>query len=67
MPIDYHQGVPFEQNISTEKVTRVEVIDYTTTEGGRAFVKWDQTMKVELQVQDDGRTLKIFLTKKENI
>jgi hypothetical protein len=42
------------------KVTRVEVID----DEGRQFVNWDKKNKVELSYQDDGRTLKIFITKK---
>lgn len=42
--------------ISTEnKISRVEVIDST----GRAYVKWN--VKVEQNIQDDGRTLKIFV------
>ena len=40
----------------TEKVTRFEVIDET----GRAYVKYD--VKVEMSYQDEGRTLKVFLT-----
>ena len=43
----------------TDKVTRVEVID----SGGRAYVSWDKDNKVESQLQDDERTLKIFITK----
>lgn len=42
--------------MDTSKLTRVEVIDDT----GRVFSKWQQ--KVVLLVQDDGKTLKIFLT-----
>jgi len=38
------------------KVTRVEVID----NNGRAYTKWDVT-KVEIDLQDDERTLKIFV------
>jgi hypothetical protein len=47
-----------EQNF--EKVTRVEVIDAD----GRSYVKYGVTA-VELSLQDDDRTLKIFLTEKE--
>lgn len=42
-------------------VTRVEVIDET----GRAYVNWNKDNKVSLSYQDDGRTLKIIITKKE--
>ena len=37
-------------------VTRLEVID----NNGRQYVMWD--CKVELSYQDDGKTLKIFVT-----
>jgi hypothetical protein len=40
-----------------EKVTRVEVIDSS----GRGYTKYGVT-GVELSLQDDDRTLKIFLT-----
>lgn len=41
-----------------DKVTRVEVID----ENGRSYVNWKPTNKVELSIQDNGRTLKVFIT-----
>lgn len=37
-------------------VTRVEVIDET----GRAYVKYNRS-DVEISIQDDGRTLKLFV------
>lgn len=43
--------------MKTEKVTRVEVID----EKGRSYVNWKKDNKVELSLQDDGRTLKVFI------
>ena len=58
--------------MNTDKVTRVEVIDHTKTleeGGGRAFTYWSEynngirEPKVELQLQDDGKTLKVFITK----
>jgi hypothetical protein len=42
-----------------DKVNRVEVID----EKGRSYVNWNDQNKVELDYQDGGRTLKIFITK----
>ena len=39
------------------KITRVEVID--DDEGGRVYSKWD--VRVQTDIQDDGRTLKIFV------
>jgi hypothetical protein len=47
-----------EMDISN--VTRVEVIDET----GRAYVAWDKSIGVELSLQDDGRTLKVFVVKR---
>jgi hypothetical protein len=44
----------------TSKVTRVEVIQHSPPYNGRAFTKYD-AKDVEIQFQDDGRTLKIFL------
>ena len=41
-------------------VTRFEVIDHRYLGSGRVFVAWPAT--VELSYQDDGRTLKVFVT-----
>lgn len=49
-----------------KKVTRLEVID----ESGRAYVKgsiYGTPIKVKLDYQDDGRTLKVFVNDKEAI
>ena len=46
------------ERIETGKVTRVEVID----EDGRVFTKWSKHMRVEVQMQDEGRTLKVFIS-----
>jgi hypothetical protein len=46
---------------STDKVTRVEVID----QDGRSYVNWNDNNKVELSFQDDGRTLKVFISNRE--
>lgn len=54
--------------INTKKITRIEVIDHTKDledGGGRAFVKWDSNMSVDLLSQDDDRTLKIIISKKD--
>ena len=42
------------------KVTRVEVIQHSPPHNGRAYTNYN-AKDVELQYQDDGRTLKIFL------
>jgi hypothetical protein len=45
--------------MNTEKVTRLEVI----AEDGRVLVLYG--VKVDLSIQDDGRTLKVFAIKEE--
>jgi len=41
---------------------RIEVIDSTKDGEGRAYTKWEeQDMEVHIAVQDDGKTIKIFL------
>lgn len=49
-----------ERKRIVEEVSRVEVIDET----GRQYVRWN--CKVEQQLQDDGRTLKLFVKALEN-
>ena len=44
-----------QEDNSTSKVTRVEVVDET----GRVYTKWN--CSIELSYQDDGRTLKVFI------
>lgn len=48
--------------METTKVTRVEVID----ENGRSYVNWNEKNHVEISLQDDDRTLKVFITKKQS-
>lgn len=53
--------------MDTSKVNRVEVIDHTEAtptdfDRGRVFVKWEDKLKVVAELQDSGRTLKIFIT-----
>jgi len=50
--------------MNTEKVTRFEVIDHTSELQGRILVKYG--VKVEISIQDEGRTMKVFLTDKIN-
>jgi hypothetical protein len=47
----------------TENFTRVEVID----DNGRSYVNWQGGNKVELSIQDEGRTLKVFITTEKGI
>ena len=44
--------------LPTAMINRVEVID----EKGRSYVNWKPTNRTELQVQDNGRTLKVFVS-----
>lgn len=49
-----------------KKVNRVEVIDHTklfNEGGGRAYTKWQDGITVWYDLQDDNRTLKIFIDK----
>lgn len=57
-----------EEALNTDKVTRIEVVDYTKDvldDNRRAYVKWDKDIKVELSFQDDNRTLKVFISNKQ--
>ena len=50
-----------KQTVNTEilpKCDRVEVID----QSGRAYVNWKPTNKVQLMMQDNDRTLKVFIS-----
>ena len=46
--------------LDINKVSRLEVISY---ENGREYVNWNKewTLGIEESLQDDGRTLKIFI------
>ncbi len=46
--------------VELSKVNRVEVIE----KSGRSYVNWKPTNKTSFSLQDDGRTLKIFITQK---
>jgi hypothetical protein len=43
-------------------VTRVEVID----KNGRSYVNWDYDNMVSVSIQDDGKTIKIFINDENN-
>ena len=46
--------------LDVSKVSRLEVISY---ENGREYVNWNKkwNLRIEESLQDDGRTLKIFI------
>ena len=46
--------------MNTKKVTRFEVIDHSKDGEGRELVKYN--IGVDLQLQDDGKTLKVFVS-----
>ncbi len=56
--------------MNTSKVNRITVIDHSRKindrdEKGRLFERWwDDGVKVELDLQDEGRTLKVFIGNK---
>jgi hypothetical protein len=50
-------------DITTKSVTRFEVIDHTSKNRGRIVVEYN--VNVELSLQDENRTLKVFLTNKK--
>mgnify|MGYP003596559208 CR=1 FL=1 len=54
-----------KSNMNTEKVTRVEIINHQD-DIGRVYTKWG-CGKVELSLQDDERTLKIFISSKKEL
>lgn len=45
------------KKISSKIITRIEVID----ENGRSYVNQNLKNKIEIHLQDEGRTLKIFV------
>jgi hypothetical protein len=47
----------YSKIINHPKVTRVEIIDGA----GRSYSSWDDNNYVQTQLQDNGRTLKIFI------
>ena len=49
----------------TVKVTRFEVINHTSTGEGRAYIKYGN-LEIEFSIQDEGRTLKVFITENED-
>ena len=48
---------PIDLSLFELKANRVEIID----ENGRAYVNWRKTNKIRVSMQDDNRTLKIFI------
>ena len=50
-------------DITTKSVTRFEVIDHTSKKRGRIVVEYN--VNVELSLQDENKTLKVFLTDKK--
>ena len=66
-PYPYTEDIDEAITLVTEaldinKVSRLEVISY---ENGREYVNWNKewTLGIEESLQDDGRTLKIFINK----
>ena len=59
----------FFKVIHQDKLTRLEIINHSSDEGengfGRVFVHWNDKTRITLSLQDDERTLKIFINDKE--
>lgn len=53
---------PNAVEVNLSDITRVEVID----EEGRSYVNWSLDNRIDMDFQDMGRTLKIFITKNRN-
>ena len=51
--------VPLNLNQTVKNVTRVEIID----EKGRSYVNWDKNNKVQILIQDQGKTMKVVISK----
>lgn len=47
----------FDELLEFKGVTRVEVID----QNGRSYVNWNEKNTVKVSLQDQGRTLKLFI------
>ena len=57
----FREGAKWQQQFNdTSQVTRVEVIQHSEPYNGRAYTNYD-AKEVEIQFQDRGKTLKIFL------
>ena len=57
----FGQGAKWQQEFNdTSQVTRVEVIQHSEPYNGRAYTNYN-AKDVEIQFQDRGKTLKIFL------
>ena len=53
--------------MNTDNVTRLEIIDHTRPledGGGRTVIFWDEAKEIELSLQDNERTLKVFIYEK---
>ncbi len=59
---NYNSPERIDSSNSITKVNRLEVINHTSEKLGRELVKYG--VSVELSFQDDGKTLKVFLTDK---
>lgn len=46
-----------DEQLNTSQVNRVEVID----QDGRSYTNWKQTNRVKVSIQDERKTLKIFI------
>lgn len=59
-PLGDPPQIPEYSTVVYPNVNRVEVID----ENGRSYVKYNAN-NVQIQIQDDGRTMKVFLKREK--
>mgnify|MGYP001607881109 CR=1 FL=1 len=43
------------------KPNRVEVIDHSKYGTGRDYVRWEEDIEAEVEYQDEGKTIKVFI------
>lgn len=46
------------------KPNRIEVINHSTGGNGREYVLWRDDIEIEVEYQDQGRTVKVFVKNK---
>ena len=56
-PLSIAQALGTDVRVELPEVTRVEVIDNK----GRSYVTWEPENKTFFMLQDEGRTLKVFV------
>ena len=53
--------------MDTTKVTRVEVVNHRSDGEGREYVNWHEDNVVTYDLQDGGKTLKVFIVDRDKL